>query len=108
MCVEIVQLLQVVVVSPSGADTVPGGCGGDGGGGGGGVGGGVLCGDVLVQELARVAAQCHFFMAPSNDLLPLASAVVSLLWALVKVVSSSEEQERVFSSIQIHWSSFTG
>ena len=88
MCINILQLLQVVLVTRSAADLVMGGA--------------------VVGGLTQVVAQCHVFLETTGSLLPLASAIVSFLWVLVEVVSSSEGRERVFSSVQFHWSSFTG
>lgn len=61
----------------------------------------------MVEGLCRTLAQCALMIGVSGAL-HLASAVVSLLLSLVGVAPSLAGQELVFSSLQLHWSSFTG
>ena len=61
----------------------------------------------VVEGLCRTLAQCALMVGVAGAL-PLASAVVSLLVALVGVAPNLAGQELVLSSLQLHWSSFTG
>ena len=85
--------------------------------------------DGMVEGLCRILAQCALMVgvagggplasegAPGTRIpaskgvvgaLPLASAIISLLLSLVGVAPSPAGQEMVLSSLQLHWSSFTG
>ena len=65
--------------------------------------------DSVVEGVCRLMAQCEAFMRRNlgSSLLPLASAITSFLLSLVGVTSAAG-REIVFSSLQFHWSSFTG
>lgn len=61
----------------------------------------------MVEGLCRILAQCALMVGVAGAL-PLASAVVSLLLCLVGVAPSLVGREMILSSLQLHWSSFTG
>lgn len=61
----------------------------------------------LVEGVNRMWAQCHFLSTSSRGL-ALPSALASFLWTLVGVAPSQAGRELVFSSIHLHWESFTG
>lgn len=83
--------------------------------------------DGLIEGLCRILAQCTLMVGVVGGgasvgalgthplaskgvagALPLASAIISLLLSLVGVAPSLAGQEMVLSSLQLHWSSFTG
>jgi hypothetical protein len=72
----------------------------------------------MVEGLSRILAQCALMVGVAGGgalvsegvagALPLASAIVYLLLSLVGVAPSQAGREMVFSSLQLHWTSYTG
>ena len=87
MCIRVLQLLQTLVCITKVTDSD--------------------IGNSVIDRLAKICTLCHLFLDSSSNCICLASAVVSFLWTLV-CVNSSVDQEKLFSSVQTHWKSFTG